>query len=559
MIRQGFLKILNRHSQVTAMDIQHLMADKDKDTITEFELLKIKEFNEIEFAKGAATAYGMSYMDLQKVKVSRQIINMLPKIQVNKYRAIPVQQKEGQIFFAIFDPSASEYSNELSRIFRSKISFLVTNITSWFKLYRDISEKVEDIIDKVAWIDSSTVDPEEESKKNRLEKDIGEEVIRTVNMIMASAYLKKASDIHLEPYEKIFRIRFRVDGELLIQPTPNMNMVPALLSRFKIMAKLDIAERRKPQDGRIKLRIGSETIEFRVSSLPTLHGEKIVLRLLDQTSLQLDLTKLGFEEDQLKRFKVGIYKPYGMCLATGPTGSGKTTTLYSVLSELNTPESNISTAEDPVEYNLEGINQVQVQKDIGFTFAQALRSFLRQDPDVIMVGEIRDQETATIAVEAALTGHMVLSTLHTNDAAQTVTRLITMGVEPFLIAGALNVVVAQRLCRRLCLTCRQQKDYPHEFLMECGFTSVTAEKVKLFAPIGCPSCNETGYRGRVAIYEVLYNTNEMKDLILRQGSGEEIKTLAIKQGMKTLRMSALTKAAIGQTSLEEAIQNSAID
>jgi type IV pilus assembly protein PilB len=307
------------------------------------------------------------------------------------------------------------------------------------------------------------------------------------------------------------------------------------------------------------MKIGHETIDYRVSCLPTLFGEKIVLRLLDQSNLQLDMTKLGFEPTQLQNFQEGIHRPYGMCLVTGPTGSGKTTTLYSAMADLNTIDSNISTAEDPVEFNLEGINQVNVRKDIGYTFAAALKSFLRQDPDIIMVGEIRDLETGEIAVEAALTGHLVLSTLHTNDSPSTITRLLNMGIEPFLIVGALNVVVAQRLCRKICRGCREKITVAPELLISCGISKSSVEKMSVFKGMGCNLCGGTGFKGRIAIYEVLPVTIGIKEIILKNGSAEDIKRQAIKEGMKTLRMSALTKVAMGLTTLEEAISNSSSD
>jgi type IV pilus assembly protein PilB len=322
---------------------------------------------------------------------------------------------------------------------------------------------------------------------------------------------------------------------------------------------MDISEKRKPQDGRIKLLIGGNPIDYRVSSLPTLFGEKIVLRLLDSSNLQLDMTKLGFEQKQLEVFKEGIHRPYGMCLVTGPTGSGKTTTLYSALADLNTPDSNISTAEDPCEFNLEGCNQVNVKKEVGLTFASALKAFLRQDPDIIMVGEIRDLEVGEIAVEAALTGHLVLSTLHTNDAPATVTRLLNMGIEPFLVVAALNVIVAQRLCRKICINCREEKKVGVDELIACGFAPASAEKIKVFQGKGCEICNNTGYKGRVAIYEVLSVTPKVRELILRNASADDLKKQAIRDGMKTLRMCALTKVAQGLTTLEEAVSNSASD
>jgi type IV pilus assembly protein PilB len=325
------------------------------------------------------------------------------------------------------------------------------------------------------------------------------------------------------------------------------------------MAQMDISEKRKPQDGRIKLQIGGKPIDYRVSSLPTLFGEKIVLRLLDQSNLQLDMTKLGFEVKQLEVFQNGIHQPYGMVLVTGPTGSGKTTTLYSALAELNTEGTNISTAEDPCEFNLEGINQVNVKKEVGLTFPAALKAFLRQDPDIIMVGEIRDFEVGEIAIEAALTGHMVLSTLHTNDAGSTITRLLNMGIEPFLVVAALNCVVAQRLCRKICISCREIIKVEPEQLVDCGFAPASAEKIKVYHGTGCEVCGGSGYKGRVAIYEVLPVTPQVRDLILKHASTDEIKAQAIKDGMKSLRMSALTKVAQGLTTLEEALANSSSD
>jgi type IV pilus assembly protein PilB len=380
-----------------------------------------------------------------------------------------------------------------------------------------------------------------------------------VNRLLAEAFVKKASDIHVEPYERIFRVRLRIDGNLVEVAQPPKSMMASVLSRLKIMSQMDISEKRKPQDGRIKLLIGGKPIDYRVSSLPTLFGEKIVLRLLDSSNLQLDMTKLGFEAKQLEVFKEGIHRPYGMCLVTGPTGSGKTTTLYSALAELNTPDSNISTAEDPCEFNLEGCNQVNVKKEVGLTFATALKAFLRQDPDIIMVGEIRDLEVGEIAVEAALTGHLVLSTLHTNDAPATVTRLLNMGIEPFLVVAALNVIVAQRLCRKICMNCREEKKVPIEELITCGFAPASAEKIKIYHGKGCDMCNNTGYKGRLAIYEVLSVTPKIRELILRNASADDLKKQAIRDGMKTLRMCALTKVAQGLTTLEEAVTNSASD
>ena len=434
------------------------------------------------------------------------------------------------------------------------MEFILTNLSSWRKLYAGIKDSVDDVLGSIVEVTASN-----QGDENIRAEDIGDDVVTFVNRMLAEAFIKKASDIHVEPYEKIFRIRIRIDGSLVEAATPPKSMMASILSRIKIMSQMDISEKRKPQDGRIKLVIGGKSIDYRVSSLPTLYGEKIVLRLLDQSNLQLDMTKLGFEAKQIEVFHEGILRPYGMCLVTGPTGSGKTTTLYSALSELNKPDTNISTAEDPVEFNLEGVNQVNVRRDIGLTFATALKAFLRQDPDIIMVGEIRDAEVGEIAIEAALTGHLVLSTLHTNDAPSTVTRLINMGIEPFLVVAALNVVVAQRLCRKICLNCREEKKTTTDELIACGFAPASAEKIKVYHGRGCEACNRTGYKGRVAIYEVLPMSGKVREIILKHGSTDDIKRQAIKDQMKTLRMCALTKVAQGLTTLEEAIANSASD
>jgi len=372
---------------------------------------------------------------------------------------------------------------------------------------------------------------------------------------MLNAIKKGASDIHIEPYEKKLRVRIRVDGVLLEEMTPPLKLKNAISSRLKIMSQLDIAERRLPQDGRIKLKLGKgREMDFRVSVLPTIWGEKIVMRLLDKGNLQLDMTKLGFDTGPLTDFKWAIEQPWGMVLVTGPTGSGKTTTLYSALSELNRIGSNISTAEDPVEYNLHGINQVQMHDEIGLNFAMALRAFLRQDPDILMVGEIRDFETAEIAVKAALTGHMVLSTLHTNDAPATISRLLNMGVEPFLITASVNLVLAQRLARKVCAECRQPIKIDPTVLTDMGFTKEQIAKGTLMKGAGCRICNGTGYKGRVALYEVMRFSDNLKEMVLQGSSTAELKAAAIKNGMLTLRMSGITKVLDGVTTTEEILR-----
>jgi type IV pilus assembly protein PilB len=388
----------------------------------------------------------------------------------------------------------------------------------------------------------------------------GEEapVVRLVNVVLMSAIQKGASDIHIEPYEKELRVRYRVDGILYNIMNPPMKFRDAICSRIKIMAKLDIAEKRLPQDGRIKIRFNEsgvpKEIDFRVSVLPTLFGEKIVMRLLDKDKLMLDMTKLGFEPESLAKFEAAILRPWGMVLVTGPTGSGKTNTLYSSISKINTPETNIMTAEDPVEFNLAGINQVQVRESIGLNFAAALRSFLRQDPNIILVGEIRDFETAEIAVKAALTGHLVLSTLHTNDAPSTVNRLMNMGIEPFLVASSVHLICAQRLVLKVCAICKEPHPTPPAALIQAGYTADDANTVTPMRGKGCERCLNTGYKGRVGLYEVMEISEELRELILVGASGPELRRKAVDEGMITLRQSGLRKVKDGMTSLEEVVR-----
>jgi type IV pilus assembly protein PilB len=387
-------------------------------------------------------------------------------------------------------------------------------------------------------------------------------VVRLVNVLLVDALGRGASDIHIEPYEKDLRIRFRIDGVLYDVMHPPMRLRDALISRIKIMSKLDISEKRLPQDGRIKIKLRadgkSRELDFRVSTLPTLFGEKVVMRLLDKEKLMLDMTKLGFEPESLVKFQRNISKPYGMVLVTGPTGSGKTNTLYSALQSLNTPETNIMTAEDPVEFNLVGVNQVQMKEQIGLNFAAALRSFLRQDPNIILVGEIRDFETAEIAIKAALTGHLVLSTLHTNDAPSTISRLMNMGIEPFLVATSVNLIQAQRLIRRVCSECKAEVPTPPEALVEVGFAKEEAKQVKVFKGKGCAKCNNTGYKGRVGLYEVMEITDDVRELILIGASALELRKRAVEQGMLTLRQSGLMKIKNGITTIEEVVRETVL-
>jgi len=385
-------------------------------------------------------------------------------------------------------------------------------------------------------------------------------VVKLVNQILIDAINMGASDIHVEPYEKVFRVRYRIDGVLHVVLEPPLDMKNAITSRIKIMADLDIAERRIPQDGRIKIKLAEgRDMDYRVSCLPTLFGEKLVLRLLDKSSLQLDMTKLGYEPDALAHFQREIAKPFGMVLVTGPTGSGKTVSLYSALAELNKTTENISTAEDPVEFNFVGINQVQINESIGLTFSAALRSFLRQDPDIIMIGEIRDVETAEIAVKAALTGHLVLSTLHTNDAPSTVSRLINMGVEPFLVASAVNLITAQRLARRVCPECKQPVKIPPKTLIDAGVPESEVSKYVCYKGTGCPKCNNTGYKGRVGFYQVMPMLEPIREMILSGANTAEIKKETMSLGIKTMRQSGLTKVLEGVTSLDEVLRVTVAD
>ena len=400
-----------------------------------------------------------------------------------------------------------------------------------------------------------TVDVVEEKDDAEIVKEVEAPIVKLVNGIFVNAIKAGASDIHLEPYESSLRVRYRVDGVMYTVMTLPTKIKAALTSRVKIMSRLDIAERRLPQDGRIKLKLGKKReIDFRVSTLPTLFGEKTVLRILDKSNLQVDLTRLGFERKQLDDFMVAIEKPYGMVLVTGPTGSGKTTTLYSALNHLNKPGINIMTAEDPVEYNFMGINQVQVKEEIGLTFASSLRSFLRQDPDIIMVGEIRDFETAEIGVKAALTGHLVLSTLHTNDAPSTISRLLNMGIEPFLVSSSVILILAQRLARKICQQCKEEEKFPPQALTKVGYSDEEVKTIKCYKGKGCATCNNSGYKGRIALYEVMPISDELRELVLEGASANEIKKTAARLGMNTLRRSGLNKVKEGTTSIEEVLR-----
>jgi type IV pilus assembly protein PilB len=507
--------------------------------------------------------YGIPVINLSRVEVTEEIIKLVKKEIVQKYQVFPVRKVGNTLTLALSDPTVVLAIDDVQLATGLHVIPVLASDAAIKeaidKAYTDSAARLDEILQKEQQVGADSLELLDRSASKVDISELGEEageqpVIRFVNLILADAIRKRASDIHLEPYEKVFRVRYRIDGVLHDVMAPPKQMEAAILSRVKIMANMDIAERRLPQDGRISVKFSSKEVDLRVSSLPTIFGEKIVMRILDKTGVVLDLQKLGFEEDDLERFRKVILTPYGMVLVTGPTGSGKSTTLYAAVSTINSPEINILTAEDPVEYNLPGVNQVHVREDIGMTFQAALRAFLRQDPDVILVGEMRDTETAQIAIRAALTGHLVFSTLHTNDAPSTVTRLLDMGIVPFLVSSSLLLVVAQRLCRRICLECREQIDLPLSVLLDVGFKPEEAESVKVFKGVGCSACANTGYRGRMAIHEILYVNPELQDAIVKQRPANELKEIATKHGMRSLRQGGLRKVAMGMTTLDEIIR-----
>lgn len=521
-------------------------------------LIKLGYITEDQLVYALSDIYGYPLISLSQTEIDINAFKLIPEEVIKKYKIVPFAKTGNTIKVAICEPlnTVVDY-----------IKFLLTGFN--LKIYLTKDSEILKVIDKfisiggntqttetvAELVESALIDaiPSESIEAKEDTVKVEAPIIKLANKIIIDALKMRASDIHIEPYEKGVNVRYRIDGVLHNSLNLPMQIKSSLITRFKIMAHLDISERRLPQDGRIKLKISGKEVDFRVSTLPVIYGEKIVLRVLEKTSLQLDLTKLGFEDISLKFFSEALEKPYGMILVTGPTGSGKTTTLYSALMKLNKPGVNIMTVEDPVEYSFSGINQVQIQEDIGLTFASALRAFLRQDPDIIMVGEIRDFETAEIAVKAALTGHLVLSTLHTNDAASTITRLINMGIEPFLISSSLILIIAQRLVRKLCPHCKKEEKYSKEHLIKIGFPE-DMEQIKIYSPQGCSECNNTGYSGRIALYEVMPIKDEIKELILTGAPAIEIKKEAVKLGMITLRQSGINKILQGITSVDEVIR-----
>lgn len=528
-------------------------------------LIKNGYISEQDLTSFLSKQYGVPAINLTELEVDPAVIKIIPADIAQKYQIIPVNRAGSTLIVAMSDPSNIFAVDDIKFMTGYNVEVVVAPeaaLKAAIDKFYDQSASLADVMgDFESMEDFEVVGDEEEIDVSSLERATEDApVVKLVNMILTDAIKKKASDIHIEPYERTFRVRYRIDGVLYEVMKPPLKLKNAITSRVKIMAELDIAERRLPQDGRIKIKLGGgQDMDYRVSVLPTLFGEKIVMRLLDKSNLQLDMTKLGYEPEALERFQHEIHKPFGMCLVTGPTGSGKTVSLYSALSELNKTTENISTAEDPVEFNFAGINQVQMHEDIGLNFAAALRSFLRQDPDIIMIGEIRDFETAEIGVKAALTGHLVLSTLHTNDAPSTINRLLNMGIEPFLVASAVNLITAQRLARRVCGECKAVEDVPDKALISAGVPPGEVKDYVCYKGAGCPKCNGTGYKGRVGFYQVMPMLEPIRELILNGANTAEIKRESMRLGIKTMRQSGLTKVKEGITSIEEVLRCTVAD
>jgi type IV pilus assembly protein PilB len=563
-----------------------------------FNLVKLGLVSDDMITAVLSRQYGVPSVNLELFDIDESVIRLIPQEVAQKYSVLPLSRVGATLTLAMVDPTNVFAMDDIKFMTGLNIEPVVVSeasvqeaISKYYAQSREIelAGLAADVVidglkgngngnghsggitnDDLVSLDSldfqvdgadnlEVIEDNEEidlSSLARMSEDAP--VVRLVNVLLVDALRRGASDIHVEPYEKEMRIRFRIDGVLYDVMHPPLKMRDALISRLKIMSKLDISEKRLPQDGRIKIKVKVDTrareLDFRISTLPTLFGEKVVLRLLDKENLMLDMTKLGFEPESLVKFQRNIQKPYGMVLVTGPTGSGKTNTLYSALQSLNQPETNIMTAEDPVEFNLPGINQVQMKEQIGLNFAAALRAFLRQDPNIVLVGEIRDFETAEIAIKAALTGHMVLSTLHTNDAPSTISRLMNMGIEPFLVATSVNLIQAQRLIRRICKDCKTENPTLPEAMIEIGFTMEEAKQMKTYKGRGCQTCNGTGYKGRVGLYEVLEVTDEIRELILIGASALELRKKAIEDGMISLRESGLHKIRAGITTIEEVVR-----
>lgn len=557
--------VLVRDGTISAEQLQKALEEsRSSGNRIGYALVKLGFLAEEDLTRALARQYRVPAVDLARVQVEPRILKLVPAEVAIKHLVLPLRRVGRTLTVAMVNPHDLSAIDVLKFISRSEIEPVVAGeftLRKQLEKYYDtadqkMSEILSDLIsdDDLEFAEDDQEDVSVAALQEQIEKA---PVVKFINGLLTDAVLKGASDIHIEPYEKEIRVRYRIDGALTEVMKPPMKMKAGITARVKILSDLNIAERRVPQDGRIKLRMKNKVVDFRVSTLPVIFGEKIVMRILDKGNLTFDLSKFGFEPKAEQDFMDAIANPYGMVLVTGPTGSGKTTTLYSALSKVNTNEVNIMTAEDPVEYNLHGINQVQVRNEIGMSFAAALKAFLRQDPNIIMVGEIRDLETGSIAIKAALTGHLVLSTLHTNDAPSTVTRLIDMGLEPFNVAAAINLVTAQRLLRRICNNCKVETRYPDEFLRAARLPDDFANRVTFYKGEGCDQCGGTGYRGRQGLYEVMAATTSLRKLIMQEAGTDELREEAIRGGMLTLRMDGLVKIEKGITTLDEVIKETA--
>jgi type IV pilus assembly protein PilB len=556
-------EILLREGLVTRDQLAQALAEqKNSKHRLGYVLVKLGLVQELEITKVLARQYRMPAVDLTRFEVDPKIIKLVPAEMATKSIVLPLKREGRTLTVAMADPTDLGLLEDLKFITRFDLfpviagEYTLRNLIE--KHYESADQQLQILIKdmEASGEDVEVVEQEEDELATQAQIDDAP-VVKLINGLLTDAVRRGASDIHIEPFEHEIRVRYRIDGALLEIMKPPLKMKAALTSRVKILSQLNIAERRVPQDGRLKLKMGTRVIDFRVSTLPVLFGEKIVLRILDKGNLTLDLTKFGFEAKAERDLMKAILNPYGMVLVTGPTGSGKTTTLYSALSRINTPEVNIMTAEDPVEYNLMGINQVLVRTEIGLSFAAALKAFLRQDPNIIMIGEIRDLETGGIAIKAALTGHLVLSTLHTNDAPSTITRMIDMGIEAFNVASAVNLVVAQRLVRRICKDCKAEGKYTDVELGALGTNLDSLRTIKFMKGTGCETCSGTGYKGRAGLYEVMALSPELRRMILRGASVADIQQQAVVDGMLTLRMDGMKKIERGVTTLEEVVKETA--
>jgi type IV pilus assembly protein PilB len=554
--------ILVREGLITPDQLKKaLLEQKGSGMRLGYTLVKLGFIEETEVTKMLARQYRMPAVDLSRFEVEPKILKLLSADIALKHTVLPLKREGRTLTIAIADPNNVTAIEDIKFITRCDVFAVIageyTLRNAIEKYYQQSDAQLQNLLKSMEADELEVVEDAADEDVKAQDLADGAPVVKLINGLLTDAVKRGASDIHIEPFEHEMRVRYRVDGALLEVMKPPIKMRAALTSRVKIMASLNIAERRVPQDGRIKLKMGTRVIDFRVSTLPVLYGEKVVLRILDKGNLTLDLTKFGFEPKAEAELMRAILNPYGMVLVTGPTGSGKTTTLYSALSRINTMEVNIITAEDPVEYNLMGINQVLVRNEVGMTFAAALKAFLRQDPNIIMVGEIRDMETGSIAIKAALTGHLVLSTLHTNDAPSTVTRMMDMGIEPFNVASAVNLIVAQRLVRRICAECKAEHKYTDEELKALGIPIAEGQKMVFFKGKGCDTCNETGYKGRQGLYEVMAMSSQLRRLVLKGASTEELREQAVKDGMLTLRMDGMLKVKRGVTTLDEVVKETA--